>query len=35
LVEVERAGLWAYYRVQHAALAALRARLAGGLAQLG
>jgi ArsR family transcriptional regulator len=35
LIEVERDGLWAYYRVQHAALAALRERLAGGLALLG
>jgi ArsR family transcriptional regulator len=35
LIEVERDGLWAYYHVQHAALAALRARLAGGLALLG
>jgi ArsR family transcriptional regulator, arsenate/arsenite/antimonite-responsive transcriptional repressor len=35
LVTSERDGLWAYYRVQRDALAALRARIEGGLRDLG
>jgi ArsR family transcriptional regulator, arsenate/arsenite/antimonite-responsive transcriptional repressor len=35
LVTSERDGLWAYYRVRRDALAALRARIAGGLRELG
>ena len=34
LVEVDRHGLWAYYTVRREALAALRERIAGGLAAL-
>jgi ArsR family transcriptional regulator len=35
LVESERQGLWAYYRVKRPALEVLRARIAGALQQLG
>lgn len=35
LVHSERQGLWAYYHVNRDALAALRARIAGGLDSLG
>jgi ArsR family transcriptional regulator len=35
LVTSERDGLWAYYRVRRDALAALRERIASGLAALG
>lgn len=35
LVTGERDGLWAYYRVRRDALAALRGRIASGLAGLG
>jgi len=34
LVSSEREGLWVYYRVQHDAFAALRARITAGLAAL-
>jgi ArsR family transcriptional regulator len=35
LVEVERHGLWAFYSVRREVLAALRDRIASGLAALG
>jgi ArsR family transcriptional regulator len=35
LVTSERVGLWAHYRVRREALAALRARIEGGLRELG
>src|SRR5215216_8209382 len=35
LIDCERQGLWAYYFVQHEALAALRSRIAGQLDALG
>jgi ArsR family transcriptional regulator len=34
LVDVERHGLWAYYRVRRDALGALRARVSAGLSKL-
>ena len=35
LIDCERQGLWAYYFVQHEALAALRSRITGQLDALG
>lgn len=35
LVDSEKHGLWVYYRVRRDALAALRARIVAGLAELG